>query len=77
VPIGYEWDGSHLTFASVIGSAKNDALVVNPAVAITIDTEGYPPKVLLGTARVEIVEGIPDVYVRASARRLPDEVKQP
>jgi len=78
VPVGYEWDGTHFVFASVMGSAKNDALRVNPQVAITIDTEGYPPKVLLlrGTARVEIVDGIPDVYVRASTRRLPEDQRQ-
>jgi hypothetical protein len=79
VPVGYEWDGTHLTFASVMGSAKNDALRANPHVAITIDTEGYPPKTLLlrGTAQVEIVDGVPDVYVRASTRRLPEDQRQP
>lgn len=79
VPVGYEWNGAELVFASVMGSAKNEALRVDPRVAITIDTEGYPPKVLLlrGTARVEIVEGLPDVYVRASTRRLPEAERQP
>lgn len=79
VPVGYDWDGARITFASVMGSAKNDALRSNPQVAITIDTEGYPPKVLLlrGTAQVEIVDGVPDVYVRASTRRLPEDQRQP
>jgi hypothetical protein len=79
VPVGYEWDGTSITFASVMGSAKNEALRTNPKVAITIDTEDYPPKVLLlrGTAQVDIVDGIPDVYVRASTRRLPDDQRQP
>ena len=79
VPVGYEWDGTHLTFASVMGSAKNDALRANPHVAITIDTEDYPPKTLLlrGTAHVEVVDGVPDVYVRASKRRLPEDQRQP
>ena len=79
VPVGYDWDGTHIRFASVMGSAKNDALRSNPDIAITIDTEGYPPKVLLlrGTAQVEIVEGVPDVYVRASTRRLPEDQRQP
>jgi len=78
VPVGYDWDGTHIRFASVMGSAKNDALRSNPDVAITIDTEGYPPKVLLirGTAQVEIVDGVPDVYVRASTRRLPEDQRQ-
>lgn len=79
VPVGYVWDGHHVAFASVMGSAKNEALRVNPRVAITIDTEDYPPKTLLirGTARVEIVDGVPDLYVQASTRRLPEEVRKP
>ncbi|MGI5128045.1 pyridoxamine 5'-phosphate oxidase family protein [Pseudonocardia sp. CA-107938] len=79
VPVGYDWDGTHIRFASIMGSAKNAALQSNPQVAITIDTESYPPKVLLirGTAQVEIVDGVPDVYVRASTRRLPEEERQP
>ncbi len=79
VPVGYDWDGTHLRFASVMGSAKNEALRANPQVAITIDTETYPPKTLLlrGTAEVEIVDGVPDVYVRASTRRLPEDQRQP
>lgn len=78
VPIGYEWDDTHITFASVMGSAKNDALRANPKVAITIDSEDYPPKVLLlrGIAHIDIVDGVPDVYVRASTRRLPDDQRQ-
>jgi hypothetical protein len=78
VPVGYEWDGTHIAFASVMGSAKNSALRANPLVAVTIDSEDYPPKALLlrGTAQVEIVDGVPDVYVRASTRRLPETERQ-
>ena len=75
VPVGYDWDGTHIRFASVMGSAKNDALRSNPDVAITIDTEGYPPKVLLirGTAEVELVEGIPDGYLTAGRKVMTDD----
>lgn len=36
----------------------------NPAVAVTIDTESHPPKVLLirGKAELDVVDGIPDEY---------------
>jgi len=36
----------------------------NPAVALTIDTESHPPKVLLirGQAELDVVDGIPDEY---------------
>jgi len=36
----------------------------NPAVALTIDTESHPPKILLirGQAELDVVDGIPDEY---------------
>lgn len=38
----------------------------NPAVAITIDTEEHPPKVLLlrGNAELDAVDGIPEEYLQ-------------
>lgn len=40
----------------------------NPAVALTIDTEVHPPKILLirGEAVLDHVEGIPDEFFQAS-----------
>jgi hypothetical protein len=37
----------------------------NPAVALTIDTEVHPPKILLirGRAELDVVEGIPEEYL--------------
>jgi hypothetical protein len=45
----------------------------DPRVAITIDTGGYPPHVLLirGAASVELLDGVPDDYVEASRRLVP------
>ena len=47
-------------------AAKIPALRHNPAVALTIDTEVHPPKILLirGRAELDIVEGIPDEFLR-------------
>jgi hypothetical protein len=44
------------------------ALRHNPAVALTIDIEEHPPKVLLirGRAELDVVEGIPDEYLESS-----------
>jgi hypothetical protein len=38
----------------------------NPAVALTIDTEVHPPKILLirGRAELDVVDGIPEEYLR-------------
>jgi Pyridoxamine 5'-phosphate oxidase len=75
VPVGFDWDGTRLTVATVLAAAKVKALQANPKVAITIDTQSYPPQVLLirGAARVEIVDGVPDAYVRASKKVVPPE----
>ena len=72
VPVGYDWDGTRVTIASAVGSAKTKALRANPMVALCIDSEDFPPKVLLlrGTARVEVVDGVPDVFLRASKKRV-------
>jgi len=41
----------------------------NPAVALTIDTEVHPPKILLvrGRAELDFVDGIPDEYPQATS----------
>jgi hypothetical protein len=75
VPVAFGWDGSRVTVCTVVGSAKVPALRRHPRVALTIDTEGFPPKVLLvrGAVEVEVVEGVPQVYVEASRRLVPPE----
>nr|QEO73969.1 hypothetical protein [uncultured bacterium] len=74
VPIAFLWDGARIVMGSVPKSAKVQALRRNPNVALTIDTEGFPPHVLLirGTASVEVVEGVPDEYVEASRKIVPE-----
>ena len=40
----------------------------NPTVALTIDTEVHPPKILLirGRAGLDFIDGIPDEYLEAN-----------
>ncbi len=66
VPIGYLWDGSALVMCTATNAAKIKALQVNPDVALTIDTDEFPPNVLLvrGRADLEWVDGIPDEYMQ-------------
>ena len=56
-------------------SAKVKALEQNPRVALTIDTQAFPPHVLLirGSAALELVDGVPDGYVEASRKVVPAE----
>jgi len=75
IPIGFLWTGEQVKLYTVPTSAKVKALEAHPRVAITIDTQAFPPNVLLirGTATLELVDGVPDDYVEASRRLVGDE----
>lgn len=68
VPIGYHWDGTAFLMNTATNAAKIKALNANPDVALTIDTDDFPPNVLLirGRAELEWVDGIPDEYMLMS-----------
>ena len=70
VPIWFEWDGTHIVLGSPARAPKLKALHVNPAVALTIDDNAFPHKVLLvrGDASVEMQPGVVDEYARAATR---------
>jgi nitroimidazol reductase NimA-like FMN-containing flavoprotein (pyridoxamine 5'-phosphate oxidase superfamily) len=75
IPIGWDWDGSALLMWTVPRSAKVRALAHDPRVAVTIDTNDFPPKVLLvrGTATVEEVPGVPEGYLEAGHKMVADD----
>ncbi len=64
VPIWFHWNGRDIVMASPPKAPKLKALGKNPKVALTIDEEAFPHKVLLirGSARLENVEGIVPEY---------------
>jgi hypothetical protein len=66
IPIGIVWNGTEIVMCTAKNARKLPALRRNPAVALTIDTESHPPKVLLirGRAELDAVDGIPDEYFR-------------
>jgi hypothetical protein len=66
VPMGFTWNGSEIVMSTTKNAAKVAALRQNPSVALTIDTEVHPPKILLirGRAELDVVEGIPDEYLQ-------------
>jgi hypothetical protein len=70
VPIWFHWNGAEIVVAGPPDAPKVDAIVANPAVALTIDGNDWPYKVLLlrGTARVEMIEGVAPEYVAAAER---------
>lgn len=70
IPVAYHWDGATFVVCTPTNSAKVPALQNDPKVALTIDTNTFPPRVLLvrGTAGIEIVAGIPAEYLAASTK---------
>ncbi|HKS46172.1 MAG TPA: pyridoxamine 5'-phosphate oxidase family protein, partial [Amycolatopsis sp.] len=64
IPIGIVWNGTEIVMCTATNARKLPALRRNPAVALTIDTESHPPKVLLirGRAELDVVDGIPEEY---------------
>jgi len=75
IPIGFLWDGTRFVIGTATNSPKLRALRANPKVALTIDTNTFPPHVLLvrGAARVEIVDGVAPEYLEASKRYIAPE----
>ena len=65
IPIGFTWNGSAIVMCTAKNAAKVSALRHNPAVALTIDTEVHPPRILLirGRAELDVVDGIPEEYL--------------
>ena len=65
IPIGFTWNWSAIVMCTAKNAAKVSALRHNPAVALTIDTEVHPPRILLirGRAELEVVDGIPEEYL--------------
>jgi len=65
VPIAFTWNGTQIILCTLPNAPKLHALRANPMVALTIDTEVHPPKILLlrGRAELEVVEGIPEEYL--------------
>jgi hypothetical protein len=66
VPIAFTWNGSEIVVCTTKNAPKLPSLRHNPAVALTIDTEVHPPKILLirGRAELDVVDGIPEEYLQ-------------
>jgi len=69
VPIAFIWNGAEIVMCTTKNAPKLPALHNNPTVALTIDTEVHPPKILLirGQAELDYVDGIPDEYLQANS----------
>jgi hypothetical protein len=70
VPIWFHWDGREFVLGSPSKAPKLKALSRNPKVALTIDDNSFPHKVLLvrGIARLQSMKGIVPEYALAAER---------
>jgi len=68
IPIAFTWNGSEVVMCTSKNAPKLTALRHDPAVALTIDTEVHPPKILLirGRAELDAVDDIPYEYLQMS-----------
>lgn len=75
IPIAFYWTGREIVVCTSPTSPKARALHANPHIALTIDTDAAPWKQLLirGTVEIEVVDGIPPEYLRASEKAMPEE----
>src|SRR3954451_22576070 len=65
IPIAFTFNGAQIVMCTTKNAPKLPALRANPAVALTIDTEVHPPRILLirGRAELDVVDGIPEEFL--------------
>jgi hypothetical protein len=84
IPTWFHWTGSEVVMVTFLAgprigvrhpAARLEALRANPRVALTIDTDNWPPRSLTirGTADINEVEGIAPEYAAAARRYLGEE----
>jgi hypothetical protein len=82
VPTWFHWTGAELVMPTFFAAAhitrpaaRIAALQARPDMAISIDTEGFPPEVLLVRGRAEVteVDGVVEEYALAARRYMGEE----
>jgi hypothetical protein len=82
MPTWFHWTGEELVMPTFVSAphvrhaaARLRALHANPEVAVTIDTEDFPPQVLLLRGRVSLteVDGVVPEYALAARRYLGED----
>ena len=70
IPIWFHWNGKDIVMGTPPKAPKVKALARNPRVALTIDDNDFPQRVLLirGNARLEPVSGVVPEYALAADR---------
>jgi len=66
VPIAFNWNGTEIVLCTPTNAPKLHALRRHPDVALTLDIEAHPPRILLirGRATLDAVDGIPEEFLQ-------------
>ena len=75
VPIGFHWNGTEIVLGTFPDAPKMKALRDGAHVAVSIDTDTMPYKVLQvrGTVRTDVVEGIAPEYEQMTLKTLGED----
>ncbi len=75
IPIGFHWNGEAIVLGTPPDAPKMKVLKNGDQVALTIDSDTQPYKVLLirGPIRIDLVEGIAPEYAAMSKRVMGEE----
>lgn len=78
IPIGFHWNGTEIVLGTPPDAPKMKVLRDGTKVALTIDSDSMPYKVLLvrGVVRTDTVEGIAPEYAAMTKRVFGDEAGQ-
>jgi len=70
VPVWFHWNGTEIILGTPMTAPKVKALTKNAKVALTIDTNTWPHKVLQirGKAQVQAIDGVVPEYVVSAQR---------
>src|SRR2546423_14053646 len=70
IPIWFHWNGKEIVLGTPLKAPKTRVLRDGSKVALTIDTNTWPHKVLQirGTANIETVDGVVPEYAAAARR---------
>lgn len=75
IPSGFHWNGEEVVLMTAVDAPKTKVLTNGTKVALSIDRDSRPAKVLLirGTVRVDTVEGIAPEYAAMICRTMSAE----
>jgi hypothetical protein len=75
VPIAFHWNGAEIVLGTQSGAPKMKALMDGAKVALSIDSDTFPYKVLMvrGSVQTEVVDGLTPEYEAACIKSLGEE----